>query len=64
MYTSAETVQPSRSRARRLDKCSYDRTQEGQQALGLQGTPKHMLNRMVHRGVLRRIALGVFGPEG
>ena len=37
---------------------------EIQQALGLAQTPRHMLNRMVHRGVLQRVAPGVFGLEG
>lgn len=39
-------------------------TAEIQQALGLAQTPRHMLHRMVHRGVVRRVAPGVFGLEG
>jgi hypothetical protein len=37
---------------------------EVQQALRLAHTPRHMLNRMVQRGVVRRLTPGVYGLEG
>jgi hypothetical protein len=40
------------------------KAEEVQRALELDHTPRHMLNRMAHRGVLQRVAPGVYGLEG
>jgi hypothetical protein len=37
------------------------KSEDVQQALGLDHTPRHMLNRMVHRGMLQRLQPGVYG---
>jgi hypothetical protein len=39
-------------------------SQAVQQALGLPTSPRHMMNRMVQAGLLRRVQQGVYGMTG